>query len=109
MDRVRELAPEGVTVALDAIGGSALDDSVELVKDRNRFATLVDFARTEELGVRAVFSRRSQDRLAELTALYAEDKLRIEVSRTFPLEQAADAHRQIETGHARGKIVGTVA
>ncbi|MDG5808637.1 NADP-dependent oxidoreductase [Streptomyces ossamyceticus] len=55
VDRVRELAPQGVTVTLDAIGGSALDDSVELVKNRNRIATLVDFGRTEELGVRAVF------------------------------------------------------
>ncbi|MFF7726115.1 NADP-dependent oxidoreductase [Streptomyces sp. NPDC008001] len=107
-DRVRELAPGGVTAALDGIGGDALDVSVELVKDKNRIATLVDFGRVEELGVRAVFSQRAKERLAELTALYAEGKLRVEVSKTFPLEQAADAHREMETGHVRGKIVITV-
>ncbi|QLE72937.1 NADP-dependent oxidoreductase [Streptomyces rectiverticillatus] len=106
--RVRELAPAGVTAALDGIGGDALDVSVELVKDKNRIATLVDFGRVEELGVRAIFSQRAKERLAELTALYAEGKLRVEVSKTFPLEQAADAHREMETGHVRGKIVITV-
>ncbi|MGW0792635.1 NADP-dependent oxidoreductase [Streptomyces sp. NPDC002911] len=108
-DRVREAASGDVTVALDAVGGPALDCSVELVEDRNRIATLVDFARVEELGVRAVFSQRSRARLTELADLYARGGLRIEVSRTFPLEKAADAHRQIETGHARGKIVVAVS
>ncbi|MFF4604060.1 NADP-dependent oxidoreductase [Streptomyces sp. NPDC001339] len=107
-DRVRALAPGGVTAALDGIGGHALDVSVELVKDKNRIATLVDFGRVEELGVRAVFSQRAKERLAELTALYAEGRLRVEVSKTYPLERAADAHREMETGHARGKIAVTV-
>ncbi|MET9608566.1 NADP-dependent oxidoreductase [Streptomyces sp. NPDC006512] len=109
VERVRELAPQGVTAALDGIGGVALDDSVELVKDKNRIGTLVDFGRLEELGVRGIFSQRAQSRLAELTALYAAGKLRVEVSRTFPLERAADAHREVETGHVRGKVVVTVA
>jgi NADPH2:quinone reductase len=32
-------------------------------------------------------------------------KLHIEVSRSFPLEQAAEAHRLIRAGHVRGKLV----
>ncbi|MEO3975594.1 NADP-dependent oxidoreductase [Streptomyces sp. CAU 1734] len=104
-DRVRAVAPRGVTVALDAVGGDALDVCVELVADRSRIGTLVDFGRVEELGVRAIFSRRANSRLVELTGLCAEGRLRIEVSHTFPLERAADAHRQVATGHARGKTV----
>lgn len=104
-DRVREQAPDGVTAALDAIGGEALDVSVELVEDRNRIGTLVDFARTEELGVRAIFSQRSAARLQELADLYAREELRVEISRAFPLESVADAHREVETGHVRGKVV----
>ncbi|HZG06053.1 MAG TPA: NADP-dependent oxidoreductase [Streptomyces sp.] len=107
-DRVRELAPGGVTAALDGIGGEALDVSVELVKDRNRIGTLVDFERAGELGARALFSQRSAARLRELTDLYAQGRLHIEVSRTFPLEAAADAHRAVETGHVRGKVVLTI-
>jgi NADPH:quinone reductase-like Zn-dependent oxidoreductase len=36
-------------------------------------------------------------------------RLRVEVSREFPLEGVAEAHRLLESGHARGKIVPTVA
>ncbi|GAA4668322.1 NADP-dependent oxidoreductase [Streptomyces chumphonensis] len=107
--RVRAAAPQGVSVALDAVGGAALDTSVELIEDRKRIATLVDFGRVDELGVRAVFSQRDKSRLAELAEIYARGELRIEVSRTFPLDQAHEAHRLIETGHARGKTVITVA
>lgn len=109
VNRVRAVAPDGVTAALDGIGGEALDVSVELVKDRNRIGTLVDFGRVEELGVRAIFSQRSAARLQELADLYAAGKLHIEVSRAFPLEAAADAHREVETGHVRGKVALTVA
>ncbi|GHA77817.1 NADP-dependent oxidoreductase [Streptomyces termitum] len=104
-DRVRALAPDGVTAALDGIGGPALDVSVELVKDRGRIGTLVDFARVEELGVRAIFSQRSAERLRELTGLYAQGRIRVEVSRVFPLAAAPEAHHEVETGHVRGKIV----
>lgn len=107
-DRVRALAPDGVNAALDAVGGEALDVSVELVKDRARIGTLVDFARVEEFGVRAIFSQRSAERLRELTELYAQGRLRVEISRVFPLALAAEAHQIVETGHVRGKIVLSV-
>jgi NADPH2:quinone reductase len=42
------------------------------------------------------------DRCAELAD---QGKLTIDVSRRFPLDQAAAAHEQIETGHTRGKLV----
>ncbi|MBC2876994.1 MULTISPECIES: NADP-dependent oxidoreductase [Streptomyces] len=104
VERVRALAPQGVTVALDAAGGAALDASVELVADRERIGTIVDHGRAPALGVRALTTQRSAARLSTLTGLWAEGRLRVEVSRTFPLERAADAHRAIETGHGRGKI-----
>ncbi|WP_171166141.1 NADP-dependent oxidoreductase [Streptomyces sp. I05A-00742] len=107
--RVRELAPSGVTAALDCFGGAALDASLDLVPDRERIGTLVDFARAPELGVQAIRSQRSAHRLSTLTALYAAGRLRIEISRTFPLERAADAHREVESRHVRGKIALVVS
>ncbi|NYT95680.1 NADP-dependent oxidoreductase [Salinispora sp. H7-4] len=105
VERVQALAPGGVTAALDAIGGAALDASVKLVADPDRIGTLVDFDRVEQFGVRAIFSQRSRDRLAELVALYDRGELRIEVSGRYLLHRAADAHREMESGHVRGKIV----
>ena len=36
------------------------------------------------------------------------DRLRIQVSETFPLERAAEAHNRIEEGHTQGKLVLTI-
>ncbi|MEV1317700.1 NADP-dependent oxidoreductase [Micromonospora arborensis] len=102
-DRVRALAPGGVDVALDAAGGAALDACLDLVADRDRIGTLVDFARADKLGVRPLRSQRSAQRLQAITDLYRTGRLTLTVSQTFPLDRIADAHRRIETGHARGK------
>jgi len=47
---------------------------------------------------------RSAARLALLAKLYQAGTLTVPVSHQFPLEQANLAHREIETGHTRGKI-----
>jgi len=103
--RVRALAPEGVDAALDAVGGGALRASVELVPDRSRVGTIVDYPLAAELGAHAIRGARSADRLAELTALSAADRLHIHIRATYPLDRAADAHRDVERGHGRGKVV----
>jgi NADPH:quinone reductase-like Zn-dependent oxidoreductase len=108
LDRVRTLAPGGVHAALDGAGGDALEVSLALVKDRSRILTLVEHGRAAELGITVTPNRRSAARLAELAAMYARGELRFLVRRTYPLDRAADAHRESETGHGRGKIVITI-
>lgn len=107
-DRVRAVAPGGVDAALDGAGGEALEVSLELVKDRARILTLVEHAKAAELGIKVTQGTRSAERLARYAALHAEGRLKWHVRRTYPLERAADAHREIETGHGRGKIVLTI-
>jgi len=104
-DRVRDHKP---TAVLDGAGGVAFDLSLELVKDRDRILTLVEHDRADVEGVRLIPFGRSNKRLAGLADLYAEGKLSFHVRRTYPLDQAADAHREIETGHGRGKLVLTL-
>jgi NADPH:quinone reductase-like Zn-dependent oxidoreductase len=101
-DRLRDHKP---TAVLDGAGGVALDVSLDLVEDRGRVLTLVDHHRAETDGVRVTPNSRSGERLALLAGLYAEGKLGFHVRRTVPLADAADAHREIETGHGRGKLV----
>lgn len=105
--RVEAVAPQGIDVVLDGAGGAALDLSLELVKDRKRILTLVDHGRAAELGVLVSKSGRSAARLAELAARYAKGDLRFHVRRAYPYTEAVAAHREIETGHGRGKIVLT--
>lgn len=104
-DRVRAVAPEGVDAALDAAGGDALDTSLELAGKPDRVGTIVDQAAASRLGVRSLGTRRSGSRLAELVALAASGELRVFVWKEFPLERAADAHKESENRHLRGKIV----
>lgn len=108
VERVRALVPDGADAALDAAGEDALRASIELVPDKNRIGTIVSFELAAQLGVRMIRNQRSAQRLAELTGWYEEGKFRAHVRKTFPLEQAADAHREIEQGHGRGKVVLTV-
>ncbi|MFD8555717.1 NADP-dependent oxidoreductase [Streptosporangium canum] len=104
LERVRALAPGGVDMVLDGAGGEALDVSLRLVKG-DRIVTLVEHDRAEELGVQLTRGVRLASRLAELAELYSDGALTFHVRRTYPLDQAADAHREVEAGHGRGKVV----
>ena len=46
-----------------------------------------------------------QDWLEEIGRLIEEGKVRVFISKVFPLEQVAEAHRESETWHVRGKLV----
>jgi NADPH:quinone reductase-like Zn-dependent oxidoreductase len=43
--------------------------------------------------------------LAEIAALVEAGELRVELERTFPLEEAAAAHELSESGRVSGKVV----
>ncbi|MFI8459288.1 NADP-dependent oxidoreductase [Kitasatospora sp. NPDC085464] len=107
VERVRAVAPQGVTAAFDAAGRGALEASVELVADRDRIGTVVDFEGAGRLGVRPLRTRRTAARLAELVRLWEAGGLRLEIAEALPLEKAAEAHRLVGTGHVRGKVVLT--
>ncbi|MET8051602.1 NADP-dependent oxidoreductase [Streptosporangium sp. NPDC005286] len=104
LERVRDLAPGGVDMVLDGAGGEAFDISLELVKGE-RLLTLVEHGRAAELGAQRTRGERLASRLAELAALYAEGRFVFPVRGTYPLERAADAHRELGTRHGRGKVV----
>jgi NADPH2:quinone reductase len=115
-DRVRAAAPQGVTAALDLVGtDEAVDVSIALVSDRSRIATIAAVRRGLELGIKVLGGAPGADpgtairdaaRL-ELARLAGQGGLRVQVDRTFPLENAADAHRLSMGGHVSGKIALT--
>jgi enoyl reductase len=105
VDRVRAVAQQGVDAALDAASRDAIAPSLELVKDRERVGTIGDYMGSRQHGVAMLGGTRTAERLAELAQLHADGKLRIHIQSTYPFAEAAQAHREVETGHVRGKVV----
>jgi NADPH:quinone reductase-like Zn-dependent oxidoreductase len=46
-----------------------------------------------------------QDWLQEMAQLIDDGKVKVIISKVYPLEQVAEAHRESETWHVRGKLV----
>ncbi len=104
-DRVTELCPEGITAALDAIGGEAVEVSMTLIGDPDRIVTLTDWQSAQRFGVRRISTDRSRERLTQLADWHDQGQLRVHVAAEYPLDDAATAHQVIESGHARGKLI----
>ncbi|MFC4022174.1 NADP-dependent oxidoreductase [Micromonospora sp. GCM10011542] len=105
LDRVRAVAPDGVDVVLDLFGGPDLDATAQLASRPARVVSTADPEQVTRLGGRYVFVKPSTTDLSALAGLVDAGRLTVEVARTFPLAQAADAHRLVEAGHVRGKVV----
>jgi len=113
-DRVRAAAPDGVSAAIDTVGtDEAVDVSLELVADRQRIVSIAAFRRAPGDGIKLIGGGPGADPGTEiraaarftLTAAAAEGDLKVLVDRTYPLTEAAEAHREIMTGHVTGKLV----
>jgi NADPH:quinone reductase len=112
IERVRALAPGGVSVAIDTVGtDEAVAVSLALVADRGRIATTVAFARAGQEGFHQVGARnpasgpyraRVRPRLIELAG---QGALQVPVGRTFPFAQAPAALALLMGRHPAGKIV----
>lgn len=99
---------EPVDAVLDLVGGDALADAPQQVRDRARVVSVVDPA-VLEAGGRYVFVRPEREHLDALRDLVDRGRLQVDLAATYPLEQLADAHRASEQGRTRGKIAVTIS
>ena len=105
---VRERYSDGVDAVLDIVGGEEQADARAALRPGGRIASIVDIdpaGDTDGVQGRYIFVRPDREGLAELARRFDAGELRVEVAETFPLDRAADAHRRIEEGHVRGKLV----
>ncbi|WP_402469187.1 NADP-dependent oxidoreductase [Isoptericola aurantiacus] len=103
--RVRDLAPGGVDIALDYVGGDAVAVSATLLAPGGTIASITDPSARDEHGGHYVWVRPSTEDLEEIGAMIDEASVAVEVAEVFDLAHAADAHRASESGHVRGKVV----
>lgn len=100
-----------VDVVFDAVGGATMERSWRLLKPGGILVELVG-APSDEVakahGVRAGGIKAPSviaGILRQLAGLIEAGSIQTEVGNVFPLERAADAQAQVETGHGRGRIV----
>ncbi len=105
--RVRALG--AVDAVFDAAGTGILADAIALAGGPERVITLSDPA-AADFGV--TLSEPTPDRapgaLDETIALLAGGRLRLRAHRSMPMPQAAEAHRQLESGTVHERIILTL-
>ncbi|MEU6892584.1 NADP-dependent oxidoreductase [Streptomyces sp. NPDC046557] len=102
-DRVRELAPDGVSVVADFVGG-VLDVTRAVLVDGGRHASITDHT-VLGAGGQWIWVRPVASDLAELGRLADSGLLTVPVAETFPLAELAAAFELSQAGHTAGKIV----
>jgi NADPH:quinone reductase-like Zn-dependent oxidoreductase len=105
-DRVAALA-DRVDAVIDAAGRGGLAAAVAATGDPARVVTLADPAGAKAAGARMSEPGpdRAPDALAVTMPMLAAGTLRLKAHRSLPVMQAADAHRLLESGEVRDKIV----
>ncbi|HRQ64123.1 MAG TPA: NADP-dependent oxidoreductase [Xanthomonadaceae bacterium] len=108
-ERFEDVAKD-VDVVLDTVGGPTQERSLQVLKNGGVLVSLVglgESARTPPRDIRAIgiLVRPDAAQLGMIAALVDRGQLKPEVSMVLPVEQVDEAHRQIETGHTRGKVV----
>ncbi len=104
---IRAFAPDGLDAALVLVNGRELDDALALVKQGGRVAypNGVEPEPKAPEGVTLLAYNGDPDRQAfdRLNALIGTDPFHVELGRTYPLEEAARAHRELSE-HYLGKL-----
>jgi putative PIG3 family NAD(P)H quinone oxidoreductase len=116
---------KGVQVCIDFIGGPALEDNLKVLGSKGRLVVVGSLGGAQgQLSISLLMSKRLKitgtvlrsrtlEEKAVATQLFAEQVVpqlarglvRPIVDRVYPLEQLADAHRQMESNQNFGKIV----
>ena len=109
---------ETYDVIFDVVGKSSFSGSIKSLNE-NGFYLIANPSRSHKVQGRRISRRSSKkvivggtniktEHLIFLKKLIEEGKIKSVIDRSYPLEQTAEAHRYVETGHKKGNVVITV-
>ncbi|MEU6265733.1 quinone oxidoreductase family protein [Saccharopolyspora shandongensis] len=107
-DRIRELVPDGVAGLVD--GSMQTTEVVPAIADGGALAELRGWSGPAERGIR-VYPVMAPDGITDTEGLDAlrrqveDGTLTLRVAKVLPAEEAAEAHRMLEAGGLRGRVV----
>ncbi len=93
---------EAVDAGFDTAGKGAVRDLIALIGDPQKVVTIADFS---DHGAKITTKPIAWHALGLAAELYEAGRFSQPVAQTFPLEDAAAAHRLSEDGHVRGKLI----
>jgi NADPH:quinone reductase-like Zn-dependent oxidoreductase len=106
-DRLRAAAPDGIDAFIDLFGPEYVRLAADLGISPERIETIISWQEAEAIGAKTDGSGTAStpEVLTEMAGLVASGAIEVPIAATYPLEQVADAFRQLEQRHTRGKIV----
>jgi NADPH:quinone reductase-like Zn-dependent oxidoreductase len=105
-----EWMPNGVDLVFDCRGGDTLERAKMCVRAGGRVVSIAESDGGKALAARDVrfayvFVAPNSEQLDRIRELIEAGDFKANVSGTFDLEDVTEAHRQVESGHTRGKVV----
>lgn len=100
----------GYDAVFDTIGGQTNAKSYRVLKPGGILVSMVapiDEPLANQTGIEYVqqFSQVTKVRLTKVSQLLDDGKIKVNIDKVFPLDQAAEALEHLKTGHPRGKVV----
>ncbi len=104
-------------LVFDAAGKSGYFDARSVLLDGGRYVSTEPDVKGILMTVltwplsksgKVMLAKANADDLRELIRLYEAKQLKVTIDRTYSLHEAAEAHRRIETGVDRGKVIVTL-
>jgi len=110
VEAVRALAPEGIDLVFDTVGGHVQKESYKTLRPGGMLVSIVNIPVPEEssaYGARTnfVFVSPNGEQLRRIAALIDSGVVKPAAHEVLPLEKAAEAQERSRGGHLRGKIV----
>lgn len=114
-DEVNRLTDgRGADAAYDTVGGDIISRSIECVRPYGKLATIVridgsvNAMQMRNQTLYFGFMERTREKIEALATLATRSQVRPLIDSVYPVERVADAHRKLEAGGMRGKIVLTI-
>lgn len=108
---IKSELPEGLDLVYDCAGQDVVSRSIPLMKPMGRIVSIVnpsgklDEGYRKNVSIHYEFLQRKRETLEKLAALMERGQLVPLVDSVLPLEKAAEAHRRLEAGGIKGKII----
>lgn len=106
-EAARKIHRDGVDVILDCTSGESLKQALKALKPTGKLVSILNKGEDLDSNIdfNFVFVEPDVYQLDDLSRLADQDKLQVELSKTYPLEESRAALEQIHTLHTTGKIV----